>query len=259
MKKPTPKKSEKKIPSEKTPEYIFIDKAVFFPKQEILAIGDLHLGFEHMLRRTAVGLPESQTKETIENLKEIFSKIRSLGYKLKKIIFLGDIKHYFGFQYKEMKYFDEIYDFLKKQFKESDIILIKGNHDKLDYSGKRMKNYYINSGICFVHGHIEFPQIYSEKVRTIVLGHLHPSVVLSEKKGVKREKFKCFLVGKLYRKKLIVLPSFFNIIEGASVNDYEEDYSKYFSIVPKTEILNSEVFVVGKDKVYDFGKVRELD
>jgi len=253
------KQTRQKRVSEETPEYLFIDKAVFFPKQEILAIGDLHLGFEHMLRRTAVGLPESQTEETIKNLKEIFSKLKAKGYKIKKIVFLGDIKHYFGFQYKEMKYFDAILDFLKKRFKESDIILIKGNHDKMDYSGKRMKNYYINGGICFTHGHMEFPQIYSEKVQTIVLGHIHPSVILSEKKGVKREKFKCFLVGKLYGKNLIILPSFFNIIEGASVNDYKEDYNKYFSIVPKTEILNSEIFVIGKDKVYDFGKVRDLD
>ena len=254
-------KTSRELKQEKAPEpeYIFIDKAAFFPKQEILAIGDLHLGFEHMIRQTAVGLPESQTEETIENLKKIFSEIKTRGYKLKKIVFLGDIKHYFSFQYREKQHFNQILDFLRQRFEDKDIILIKGNHDKMDYSGKKMKNYYINSGICFTHGHMEFPQIYSEKVRTIVIGHTHPSVVISERKGVKSEKFKCFLVGKLYGKNLIVLPSFFEIIEGMSVNDYKEDYNKYFSIVPKTEALNSEIFVVGKDKVYDFGKVKDLD
>jgi len=249
----------KRSKPEEIPEHIFIDKTVFFPNIGILAVGDLHLGFEHMLRRTAVGLPESQTEETIKNLKEIFSKINAKGYKIKKIVFLGDIKHYFGFQYREKQHFNQILDFLKQKFEDKDIILIKGNHDKMDYSGKRMKNYYINGGICFTHGHMEFPQIYSEKVKIIVIGHTHPSVVISEKKGVKREKFKCFLVGKLYGKKMIILPSFFNIIEGMSVNEYKEDYNKYFSIVPKTEILNSEVFVIGKDGIYDFGKVRDLD
>jgi putative SbcD/Mre11-related phosphoesterase len=239
--------------------YIFVNKSVFFPKFGILAIGDLHLGYELMLRQSGVNLPETQIQETIDDLKEIIFKIKDLGFSIKKIIFLGDIKHYFGFEYKERRIFDEILEFLRNQFEDKDIILIKGNHDKMDYSGKKMKNYFIKDEICFVHGHIAFPEIYDTKVKTIVMGHLHPSVIISDQTNVKREKFKCFLVGKFHDKKVIILPSFFEIIEGTSVNDYREDYQSYFSIIPKDSVLNSEIFVIGKDEVYDFGKVKNLD
>ncbi len=240
-------------------DFIFINKTVFFPNEGILAVGDLHLGYERMLHASGVNLPETQVKGTIENLEKIFKKLKSMKHKIKKIVFLGDIKHYFGFDYKERKSFDEVYEFLKKHFKESDIVLIKGNHDKMDYSGKKMKNTYINNGICFTHGHMPFKEIYDEKVKTIVIGHVHPSVVISDNSNVKREKFKCYLVGKFKDKKLIIVPSFFDIMEGTSVNDYKENYHKYFSIVPKESILDSEIFVVGKDEVYDFGKVKDLN
>ncbi|MFZ1970739.1 MAG: metallophosphoesterase [Candidatus Nanoarchaeia archaeon] len=243
----------------KQKDYIFIDKTVFFPKSGILAVGDLHLGYELMLRQSGVAIPESQTKETIEDLKKIFSIIKEKGFEMKKIIFLGDIKHYFGFEFGERRIFDVVLDFLKKYFNEEDIILIKGNHDKMDYSGKKMKNYYIKDNVCFIHGHMVFPEIYDKKIKTIVMGHVHPSVIISDKANVKREKFKCFLVTKFQRKEIIVLPSFFEIIEGTSVNEYKEEYQKYFSILPKEAVLNAEIFVIGKDKVYDFGKVKNLD
>ena len=41
-------------------EFIFIGKSVFFSDQEILAIGDLHLGYEQMLKKSGIGLPETQ-------------------------------------------------------------------------------------------------------------------------------------------------------------------------------------------------------
>jgi uncharacterized protein len=240
-------------------EHIFFNKTLFFPEKGILAIGDLHLGFEYQLQQSGVLVPERQVKEIIEELKEIFKEIKEKNFNLNKIVFLGDIKHSFSYEWKEKNYFNEIISFLKEYVNEKDIILIKGNHDKMDYSGKKMKNYLIKDRVCFVHGHMAFPEIYDKGVKTIVMGHLHPSVIISDKANVKREKFKCFLVGKFHDKKIIILPSFFETIEGTSVNDYGEDYQNYFSIVPKDVVMNSEIFVIGKDEIYDFGKVKNLD
>ena len=246
-------------PEQEKEQYIFVDKALFLPEHEILAIGDLHLGYELMLRQSGLSLPDSQTKEIIEDLKKIFRKIKEKGFEIKKIIFLGDIKHYFGFEFGERRIFDEVLDFLRNHFEDKDIILIKGNHDKMDYSGKKMKNYLVKDDICFLHGHMAFPEIYDEKINLLIMGHLHPSVVISDKANVKREKFKCFLVGNLKDKKIIVLPSFFEVIEGTSVNEYKDEYQNYFSIMPKDSVLNSRVFAIGKDEIYDFGKVKDLD
>ena len=239
-------------------EFEFIDKAVFFPKEGILAIGDLHIGYEHALRKSGFQIPETQVRDTIENLGKIVERIKEKKYKLKKIVFLGDIKHFFGYEWKERFYFNKILNFLGEHLKEKDIILIKGNHDKFDFVGKKMKNYYFNKGIMFLHGHVTFPQIFEKKVKTIVMGHLHPSVMLRDKQNIKREKYKCFLVGKFKRKKVFILPSFLGIIEGSAVNEgiYR---SKDFSIIPSKAISKFNVYVVGENnKIFEFGKVRKL-
>ena len=176
---------------------------------------------------------------------------------MKKIVFLGDIKHFFGFEFKEGSYFREFLKFLREYLDDEDIILIKGNHDTFELAGKKMRDFYVNSGIAFIHGHKDFSRIYEKDIETVVLSHLHPSVVISDKSNVKREKYKCFLVGKYKKKTTLVLPSFFEIIEGASVNDYKENYGD-FSIIPKREILRFEMYVIGDKKIYDFGKVKAL-
>ena len=236
----------------------FISKSVFFPEQGILAIGDLHVGYEESLIQSGILLPEQQVGEIIKDLQNIINEIKKRNYKLKKIIFLGDIKHYFNYEWKEKFNFDKILDFLRNHIKDSDIVLIKGNHDKFDFSGKEMKNYYFNSGIMFFHGHLGFPQILEERVETWVFGHLHPSVALSDKSNIKYEKYKCFLTGEFQKKEVIVVPSFFGIIEGTPVN--EEGYEREgFSVIPNSELRNFEVHAINDDgEIFDFGKVRKL-
>ena len=240
------------------PKFEFIDKSVFFPESGILAIGDLHIGFEHSIKASGIELPEMQVKDTIGSFQKIIDEIKEKGWKLKKIVFLGDLKHYFGYEWKERVYFRKVTDFLEQYVKDKDIILIKGNHDKFDFSGKKMKDYYFNKGIMFFHGHKSFPRIYEDKVNTWVIGHLHPSVLLRDKQNIKREKFKCFLVGKFKKKNVFVLPSFIGIIEGTSINDpfYHDDD---FSIIPYKNLKKFSAYVIGEDKkVLDFGKVGKL-
>ena len=238
--------------------HVFISKSVFFPENGILAIGDLHVGYEQSLIQSGILLPEQQVGEIIKDLQNIINEIKKRNYELKKIIFLGDIKHYFNYEWKEKFNFDKILDFLRDFVKDSDIILIKGNHDKFDFSGKEMKNYYFKDGIMFFHGHMSFPQILEERVETWVLGHLHPSVSLSDKSNIKREKYKCFLTGKFQNKEIIIVPSFFGIIEGTPIN--EKEYEREgFSVIPNSELRNFEVHAINDDgEIFDFGMVRKL-
>lgn len=239
--------------------YVFVDKSLFFPEYGILAIGDLHVGYEHALQQSGILIPERQVEEIIGDLKKIIEEIKQKNYELKKIIFLGDIKHYFNYEWKEKFNFGKILDFLGNYVNDSDIILIKGNHDKFDFSGKKMKNHYFNSGIMFFHGHMEFPQLSDEKVKTWVFGHLHPSVVLSDKANIKREKYKCFLTGNYKEKDVFILPSFFGIVEGTAVNEKNYEKDENFSIIPAREIQKFKVHVVGDDgKIFDFGKIGKM-
>ena len=239
--------------------HIFISKSVFFPEHGILAIGDLHVGYEHALIESGILVPEQQVKEIIEDLQKIINEIKKRNYELKKIVFLGDIKHYFNYEWKERFNFNKILDFLRGYVKDSDIILIKGNHDKFDFSGKKMKNYYFNKGIMFFHGHMDFQQINDERVNVWVLGHLHPSVLLSDKAKIKREKYKCFLSGFYKGKEVIVVPSFFGIIEGTPVNEKRYDNEEGFSVIPNKELQKFEVHAIGEDgKILNFGEVRKI-
>ena len=241
-----------------TEKYEFIDKTLFFPEKGILVFGDLHLGYDYMLRQSGVLIPERQLKDIISDLKETFKKLKGKKQNVNKIVFLGDITHAFGFEFQERDEFFEIIEFLKSIVSEENIILIKGNHDTMDYSKGSMKDYYIDGDIVFLHGHKSFPEIFDKEINTIVSGHLHPCVVLEEKPGVKREAYKCFLEGKYKSKTFIILPSFFGFIEGTPVNDYKEDYLEFFSIIPKKNIFNAKIHVIGNDSVYDFGKVSDL-
>lgn len=239
-------------------KYELIDKTLFFPEKGILAIGDLHLGYEYMLQKHGMSIPESQTKELIKELKKTFKKIKTQGNEIKKIIFLGDVKHSFGFEWKEKNFFKEVLEFLKTIINEKNLILIKGNHDTIDFSFGKMKNFHIEDDAIFIHGHKELKKIQDKKIKTIVMAHIHPSVSLKDKNTIKKETYKCFLIGKYKNKKTIILPSFLSAVEGQPVNNYDYDYEDYFSIIPKKTLINFKVHVIGEDKIYEFGKIKDL-
>ena len=243
----------------KTKSYIFIGKTIFFPEKGILAVGDLHLGFDYKLQQSGVLVPEMQIKEVKEELKIIFEEIKKMNLKLKKIVFIGDIKHSFSYEWKEKNYFKELLNFLKEYVKDKNIILIKGNHDTIDYSfSDRLKDYFVNDEIIFTHGHKTFPEIFDKKIKIVVMGHLHPSITLSDKQKIKKEKYKCFLVGKFKKKEVIILPSFLATIEGTNVNNLKKEYEDYFSIIPKKHLEKFNVHVIGEKETYNFGKIKEI-
>ncbi|MBU2616961.1 MAG: metallophosphoesterase [Nanoarchaeota archaeon] len=240
-----------------TTKYEFINKTLFFPEKGILAVGDLHIGYETALLNSGIILPEIQAEEVIKELKEIIEEIKSKKYKLKKIIFLGDIKHAFGYEWKEKANFKKVLEFLKEYIPGKNVVLVKGNHDTMEL-GTHLKDHHIEGDAFFAHGHQQLIQMYDKKIKTVVSGHLHPSVTLKEKHGAKKETYKCFITGKSKGKTFFILPSFLNFVEGTPVNTYKEDYIESFSIVPEKDILNFDVYVIGKNKVYKFGKIKDL-
>ncbi len=256
-------------------EFEFIDKTVFFPEKGILAIGDLHIGYEKMMLKSGIMVPEIQVKDILGDLEKVINRIILSGHKLKKIVFLGDIKHSFTYEKSERFDFAKVIDFLKKYIKEEQIVLIKGNHDKFDFSGKAMKNYYFNGGVMFLHGHMEFPQIFEKRVKMWIIGHLHPAVILSDKPNIKKEKYRCFLTGKYKGKEILVVPSFPNIVRGSALNQstYQvanllkkakafsnKTVSRDFSIIPHQFLRNFKVHAIGDDgEIFEFGKLKSLE
>jgi len=242
-------------------EFKLINKSLYLPEKEILVIGDLHLGYEEMLKAQGVMLPFNQLETTKKEIKETLEKLKKQGHGLKKIILLGDIKHHFNFNIEEKISVRAFLKFLSNYVSNQNIILIKGNHDKIELDKKKYYDFYIKDDIAFIHGDRSFPEIFDKKTKTIVMSHIHPAILLKDPKGIKKEKYKCFLIGKYKKKEFIVVPSFFPLIAGTEINElYDSGKNKKdFSIIPKNKLKNFEIFIIGKNKVYNFGKFKNLD
>jgi putative SbcD/Mre11-related phosphoesterase len=246
-------------------EFIMIGKALFFPDSGILALGDLQLGYETMLLEGGISMPFNQVEQSKKDLEEILREIKERKMILKKIVILGDVKHHFGFNVKEKFAVRDFIEFLDLIIGKENLILIRGNHEKFELDNRKYLDYYVHENTAFLHGHKEFLEIYGRKIKSIVLAHLHPAVIISDssKGGVKKERYKCFLVGKFKGKKTIILPSFFPMIEGTCLNQeikYEKQKrAKEFSIIPEDKLGNFSVYIPDKKgKILDFGKLKNL-
>ncbi len=106
-------------------KYEFVWKALYFPEEKIVAISDLHIGYEESLSSQGIFVPRRQFEETMKDLKEIFEKIG----KVKEVVIVGDLKHEFGkISSQEWRETRQVLDFLRE--KAGRVVLIKGNHDK---------------------------------------------------------------------------------------------------------------------------------
>jgi len=237
-------------------DYEFIGKSVYFPKQKILAIGDLHLGYEYTFRESGSLLPATQMNQTFDDLKEILEEIKKRKIKLTKIIFLGDIKHYFAFNKGERNRILDLIDLLENYINPEDVIMLKGNHEKMsNISGKTFIDFYKSKELLFIHGDREFPEMKSKEIKYVIMGHLHPAITITDSQKIKSEKYKCFLTGAYKNKEYIILPSFFPLIEGTSLNEY---ISGSACIIPERSLKKFNVFIIGSDKTYSFGKLSKI-
>jgi len=214
-------------------------------KNEILIIGDLQLGYEDQLRNNGVMVPKFQYKDIIDRLRGIFSK-----YKIKKIILNGDIKHEFGkINPQEWDEVLGLFDFLEKNV--SEIIVIKGNHDVILESILARKDMelfdrYDDDYLTVVHG----DKLIDNLNKVVVIAHEHPAISFSEKPS---EKFKCFLVGKFKKSKLIVMPSFTEITVGSDVSR-NKFLGPYLDDINKFECI----LIDDKSNARNFGKLSNV-
>jgi putative SbcD/Mre11-related phosphoesterase len=243
--------------------YEFIGKTVFFPKEGILAVGDLHLGYEKSLKSRGLELPLNQFNEMQAELEKTINNIKARYGKIQQIVFLGDIKHHFNYLASEKNEINQLINFLKKYVEnENKIIFIRGNHEKNEKS-ERYLDYYIFKDIAFIHGNRDFFEIFDKKINLIFMGHIHPSVTLADKMSIKKEKYKCFLSGRYRKKEIIILPSFLSITEGVSANEFSDEIARGydFSIIPQKELENFEVYIIQEigENALDFGKLKDLN
>lgn len=238
-----------------------------------LVISDVHLGYEESLNKKGILVPKFQFKDTINRLEKIFEQLEEEKIILQNIVVNGDLKHQFGkISDDEWRDVLNLIDYLIKKVKnKSNLIIIKGNHDKVsEYIAEKrdlqLVNLFVIGDVLIVHGDV-IPKI-DTKIKTIVIGHEHPAITLRD--NVRSETFKCFLRGewksevkqnkrdkKTNNKKqtyeLIVMPSFNLVTEGTNILR-EKLLSPFLN---EQDIKKFEVFVVA-DEVRYFGRVGDL-
>lgn len=255
---------------DKKPEIKFLNDCLLIDN-EILVVGDMHIGYEEYIA-DGNALPMVQYKEIIEKLDDLFKYLKKEKTEIKQIILLGDLKHEFGdISKSEWRETLQLLDYLEGKIltskndknRKNKIILIKGNHDNIigpiiKKKNISLKKFYKTKRICFIHGNKEYKD-YGKNADILIMGHLHPSISLSDK--YKKEKYKCFLKGKWKKKEVYVIPSFSPISLGYGLEDlnYKRDRAGFLIIDDKSlKKFNVIIYNNKEKKEYDFGILNKL-
>lgn len=224
------------------------DLALYLAAHKLLVIADVHIGYEEALNKQGVLVPRMQFKDIMLKLESVVH-----GLDFETVIILGDLKHEFGkISDQEWRETLKFLDF----FRDKNVVLIKGNHDTVlgpiaEKRNVEVVDDYSVGDMLFMHGDKTPTEDKLKDVKTIIIGHEHPAVSIRE--GERSEKYKCYLVGSWEGKELIVMPSFITLTSGTDVSQ-----EKLISPFLKQDLSSFEVFVIS-DKVYDFGKLKELE
>lgn len=208
-----------------------------------LIISDLHIGLEEALNKQGFLIPRFQFNEIKKRLNELLTE------DIKTVVINGDLKHEFGaISEQEWRHTLQVLDLLLENNRR--VILVKGNHDTVLGPIAKKRNLEITEkyeidNITFVHG----DKLFKISTKVLIIGHDHPAITIKDK--VRNETYKCFLKGKYKNSILIVLPSFNQVNLGSNILT-EKTFSPYIK-----NIGNFDVYVA-EDKVYNFGKVKNI-
>jgi DNA ligase-associated metallophosphoesterase len=171
------------------------ERAVFWPKHNLVVVADPHFGKAAAFRAHGIAIPAGTTHDNLHQLSRIIEQTRP-----DELIVLGDLMH--AKEGKSASMLKKIDDWRKKYCQLS-LVLVRGNHDKS--SGEPSAEFRITKtavtyecdGIVFTHKPERVPQKY------VIAGHVHPAVQLYDRVRGK-EILPCFYFGRDYA----ILPAF---------------------------------------------------
>ena len=189
-----------------------------------VCIADLHIGIESALRASGFNIPSQ--------LPKMSSAIESLACHADRLLILGDVKHRITHAtHREDREVRAVMTDVMEVFRA--VVVTPGNHDgglrdlMPDGCSLSANSGTVVGGIGVFHGHV-WP---SEKVmasETILMGHVHPSLLLEGPYGGRTNE-KCWMRVKMTKRKvleryptcpreLVVLPAFNPLIAGSPIN-----------------------------------------
>jgi putative SbcD/Mre11-related phosphoesterase len=152
-------------------------------KTKMLLIADPHIGWEMELQEKGIHIP-SQTPKILNKLTAIITK-----YKPQQLVIVGDVKY--TVVSSELGEWHDIPDFFAQLQKQVDsIAIVRGNHDAnleplLPENVELLPATGVVVGdVGIFHGH-KWPSPELLGCKTLIMGHLHPSVVFRDPAGFK--------------------------------------------------------------------------
>lgn len=170
------------------------ERAIFLPKEKLLAISDLHLGKAAHFRKAGLQVPSTLAQSDLNRLSDLLDK-----YQPTSLLINGDMFHH------ELNTDIDDFERWKEQYSSLKFVLVKGNHDKLAQNQYQRLGIEIHdlsfctSQFCFIHDAVKCND---DKLYPIS-GHIHPGVSVYGK-AKQYLKFPCFYFGKEYA----VMPAF---------------------------------------------------
>lgn len=161
---------------------LLAEKAIWWEKEGVLILSDLHLGKSAHFRKNGIAIPKQANTHIVWALSELILK-----FKPKELLLLGDLFH------SDMnEEWAEFVDF-RMNFPEVVFRLVLGNHDLMSLKDLKEAEIlhteeYRKGPFVFLH---EAPAKVSKYSEYILSGHVHPAVRL---KGVGKQSMRlpCF-------------------------------------------------------------------
>lgn len=169
-------------------------RALFWPRQSMLLIADLHIGKVNHFRKAGVAVPETVNQNNMQRLTDLLEL-----FSARHIVFLGDLSHS-----NTNKGWEEFTELLNN-WPDCDFTLVSGNHDILPSSNYRAANLrlYHNDMIVPPFRFTHHPPTESDQDYGTISGHRHPGVVMRGK-GRQHLRLPCFY----FKEESVVLPAF---------------------------------------------------
>lgn len=160
---------------------ILDESVLLYVEKNILIIADMHIGIESELRELGLHLP-SQTALLTKQLMAMIQK-----YQPQELVLLGDVKHMIPSLTIQERV--DVRKFLSTLLPCGTVHIVPGNHDgnlkrllpdavMLHPSGGIVIDH-----VGFVHGH-RWPSHEVMGCEQIVFGHSHPTIMLTDRRGV---------------------------------------------------------------------------
>lgn len=167
------------------------ERALFWQNEQVLVLGDLHIGKVMHFRKNGIQVPATIVHEELERFVQLVHATQP-----KLIIIVGDLFHH------QLNSEWELWTQMLKSIPKVPIRLVRGNHDVLPayiFKAQQIKvsTAYLSEPFVFTHEPLPNTQYYN------ITAHVHPAVMLGGK-AQQRLRIPCFYFTPEYA----ILPAF---------------------------------------------------